>query len=193
MVTADKRWDGPDDAALVEAVRRGDAHAFGLLVDHHLDYLHAFISLRLPVPHLVDEITHETFVFAYHYLQQFTPGTAVRAWLQAIACNKIRAEIERYAREERNRINYAEHRQIEIALAESEVETSREVEALNDCLAKVPPPLRELLTLKYNQEHSTADIAQRLQRSLAWLRTTLCRLRQQLRECIERGVAKELS
>jgi RNA polymerase sigma-70 factor (ECF subfamily) len=193
MVTADKRWDGPDDAALVEAVQRGDAHAFGLLVDHHLDHLHAFISLRLPVPHLVDEITHETFVFAYHHLQQFTAGTAVRAWLRAIASNKIRAEIERYCREERNRINYAEHRQLEIALAESEVETSREVEALNDCLAKVPPPLRELLTLKYSQEHSTADIAQRLQRSLAWVRTTLCRLRQQLRECIERGVARELT
>jgi DNA-directed RNA polymerase specialized sigma24 family protein len=48
-----------------------------------------------------------------------------------------------------------------------------------------------LLTLKYHDEHPTADIAQRLQRSLAWVRTTLCRLRQQLRECIERAVAKE--
>jgi DNA-directed RNA polymerase specialized sigma24 family protein len=61
MVTTDIGRDEPDDAALVEAVQRGDAHAFELLVDHHLDHLHAFISLRLPVPHLVDEITHETF------------------------------------------------------------------------------------------------------------------------------------
>jgi RNA polymerase sigma factor (sigma-70 family) len=191
MVTTDIRRHEPDDAALVEAVQRGDAQAFGLLVDHHLDHLHAFISLRLPVSHLVDEITHETFVFAYHHIHQFTAGTAVRAWLRAIASNKIRAEIERYCREERNRINYAEHRQIEMALAETEAETSREIEALHDCLAKVPPPLRELLTLKYHDEHPTADIAQRLQRSLAWVRTTLCRLRQQLRECIERAVAKE--
>ena len=184
MVTTDTTRDEPNDTALVDAVQCGETQAFGLLVDHHLDHLHAFISLRLPVPHLVDEITHETFVFAYHHIHEFTAGSAVRAWLRAIAGNKIRAEIERYCREERNRLNYAEHRQIEIALSENEAESSREVEALNECLEKVPPPLRELLTLKYHDEHSTADIAECMNRSLAWVRTTLCRVRHQLRECI---------
>ena len=191
MVASDITQNGPDDLALVEAIQRGDIQALGRLVDRHLDHLHAFISLRLPVAHLVDEITHETFVFAYHHIQEFTTGTAVRAWLRAIASNKIRAEIERYCREERNRLHYAEHLQIEIALSENESETSREVEALNQCLEKVPPHQRELITLKYHDEHSTADIARRVQRSLAWVRTTLCRLRQELRECLKRTIAKE--
>ena len=191
MVTTETEPNPVNDETLLEAVQRGELHAFESLVDRHLDHIHAFISLRLPVPHLVDELTHETFVFAFRHIHEFAPGTAFRSWLRAIAANKVRAEIERYCREESNKLNYAEHRLIEDALNEPESQTSREAEALNDCLEKVPPPLRELLQLKYHDEHSTADIADRLQRSLAWVRTTLCRLRQPLRECIENALARE--
>ena len=191
MVTTETNPNPVDDLTLVEAVQRGELHAFESLVDRHLDHVHAFISLKLPVPHLADELTHETFVFAFRHIHEFTAGTAVRSWLRAIAANKVRAEIERYCREEANKLNYAEHRLIEAALNEPDSQPSREVEALNECLEKVPPHLRELLTLKYHDEQSTANIARRLQRSLAWVRTTLCRLRQQLPECIESVVAKE--
>ena len=34
--------------------------AFEQLVDAHLDQLRAFIALKLPVPHLIDEIAHAT-------------------------------------------------------------------------------------------------------------------------------------
>ena len=180
-----------NDLAFVEAVQRGEVQAFETLVDRHLDHIHAFVSLKLPVPHLVDEITHETFVFAFHRIREFTAGTAFRAWLRAIAANKVRAEIERYCREEKNKLNYAEHSMVVAALNELDAEDSREVDALNGCLEKIPHHLRDLLTLKYHDEHSTADIAQRLRRSLAWVRTTLCRLRQQLRECIEHVLARK--
>jgi RNA polymerase sigma-70 factor (ECF subfamily) len=191
MVTTETDPNPVNDETLLEAVQRGELHAFESLVDRHLDHVHAFISLRLPVPHLVDELTHETFVFAFRHIHEFAPGTAFRSWLRAIAANKVRAEVERYCREEFNKLNYAEHRLIETALDESDTQSSREVEALNDCLEKVPEHFRELLTLKYHDEHSTAAIADHFRRSLAWVRTTLCRLRQQLRECIERALANK--
>ncbi|MBI2926478.1 MAG: sigma-70 family RNA polymerase sigma factor [Verrucomicrobia bacterium] len=191
MLATDTYRTEVDDLALVEAVQRGELQAFEPLLDRHLDHVHAFISLRLPVPHLADEITHETFVFAFRHIHEFSAGTAFRSWLRAIAANKIRAEIERYCREEANKLNYAEHRLIEAAINEPDAQSSREVEALNHCLEKVPDHLRELLTLKYHDEQPTVAIAQRLQRSLAWVRTTLCRLRQQLRACIETALARE--
>ena len=46
-------------------------------------------------------------------------------------------------------------------------------------------PLRELITLKYRDDHDTNEIAVRLKRSLVWVRVSLFRVRQQLRECIE--------
>lgn len=183
----------PEDAQLVAAVQAGDLHAYEPLVGRHLDAIHAFVALKLPVPHLVDEITHETFVFAFRSIAKFTADTSFRAWLRAIAANKVRAEIERYYREERNRLAYTERRAIEDALQAAASPDSREVEALNDCLKDVPEKLRTLLNLKYHDENSSEEIASSLERSVAWVRTTLCRVRQQLRECIERKVKAQPS
>jgi RNA polymerase sigma-70 factor (ECF subfamily) len=179
------------DAHLVTAVLNGDIHAFDPVVERHLDCIHAFVALKLPVPHLADEITHETFVFAYRHLAQFTPGTSLRAWLRAIAANKVRAELERYAREERNRLAYAQRCALDEALAVPVQADSREIEALNDCLQAVPEHGRALLNLRYRDESSSEEIASRLGRSLAWVRTTLCRIRAQLRDCIERKLKAE--
>ena len=52
------------EASYVKAVQAGDTRAFEPLVDMHLDHLRAFVALKLPVAHLVNEIAHETFVFA---------------------------------------------------------------------------------------------------------------------------------
>jgi RNA polymerase sigma factor (sigma-70 family) len=104
-----------EEAALVAAVQGGDLQAFEPLVRRHLDAIHAFVALKLPVAHLVDELTHETFVVAFRCIEQFAPGTSFRAWLRAIAMNRIRAEIERQTRDERNRLAYSEQRILELA------------------------------------------------------------------------------
>lgn len=185
--------DTTEDTDLVAAVQSGNMEAFDPLVERHLDALHAFVALKLPVAHLVDEITHETFVFAFRRIAEFTPGTSFRAWLRAIAANKVRAELEHFSREERNRLAYAEQRALDDAIAEPAAPNSREVEALTECLEAVPDHLRALLNLRYHDESSSEEIAGRLRRSLAWVRTTLCRVRQQLHDCIERKLKSQPS
>lgn len=181
----------PDDADLIRAVRRGDLEAFGPLIDRHLAHVHAFISLRLPVPHLVDELAHETFVFAHRNLDRFEPGTSFLGWLRAIAANKVRAEIERYCRERSNRLGYAEQRLIEIAAAEPEEGAEREVEAMRRCLEELPGRLRGLLDMKYRDGCSAEEMARRENRSIPWIRTTLFRIRERLRACIEMRLSEE--
>lgn len=173
------------------AVQGGDVQAFEPLMERHLDALHAFISVKLPMPNLIDEIAHETLVFAFHHLNEFTAGTSFRAWLRAIALNRVRTEVERFLREERNRLAFAERCILEDAL--STTEAPWELDALNDCLDRLPDPLRELLQLRYRDEQSSEEIAGRFRRSLAWVRTTLCRVRQQLKECIERKLKAQPS
>lgn len=180
-----------EDARLVAAVQAGNLQAFEPLMERHLDALHAFVALKLPMPHLIDEITHETLVFAFRHLGEFTAGTSFRAWLRAIALNRVRTEVERFLREDRNRLAYAERRALEASLATPE--PSWELEALQDCLGRLPAPLRELLHLRYRDEQSSEQIAGRLRRSLAWVRTTLCRVRQQLKACIERRLKAQPS
>lgn len=183
--------DALEDAQLVAAVQAGEVHAFNPLVERYLDAIHAFVALKLPVPHLVDEIVHETFVFAFRGIAEFTPGSSFRGWLRAIATNKVRAEIERYGREERNRLAYSERRALDEALAEADSPDSRELEAMQDCLKTIPENLRNVLHLRYHDDSSSEEIARRLERSIAWVRTSLCRVRQQLRDCVKRKLKSQ--
>ena len=57
-----------EDDTLVQAVQRGDPDAFEPLIDRYLTHLRAFIALKAPVPHLVDELAHEPALKNYHLL-----------------------------------------------------------------------------------------------------------------------------
>lgn len=178
-------WSLLDDTALVLAVQRGEVRAFEPLVDRHLRHVHALVALRLPVPHLVDEITHETFVSAFHMMDRFTAGTNLHGWLRTIAGNLVRKELARYHREESNKLGYEALREIELAMGEDHENVSREAEALRECLDRVPANVRSLLDLRYRDDFTSEVIAGRLQKTAAWVRVTLHRVREQLRGCIE--------
>jgi len=184
-----------DPAALEEQlvleVQRGGLEAFGRLMDLHVRRLRTFLALRAPVPHLIDEIAHDTFVYAFHNIGRFQAGTAFYAWIRAIAENLLRAEIQRFSREQANQINYVESRLALQGALEKASGDAGGVEHLEECLSQVPPTLRELLDLKYRFAYSAAEIADAMGRSLAWVRTTLCRVRKQLRDCIRVKAAAE--
>lgn len=176
----------PAEADLIRAVQAGDTAAFEPLVDTHLDHVRAFIALRLPQPHLVDELAHETFVFAFRHLTGFTAGTAFRAWLRAIAANLMRAELQRFARAQANQLDYSRALLIEADLVAPQPADAAEVEYLRECLASLPPHARELIESKYTHNHPVAAIAARLQRTENSIWQALFRLRAQLRQCLER-------
>lgn len=178
-------WSQLDDTALVLAVQRGEVRAFEPLVDRHLGHVHAHVALRLPVAHLVDEITHETFVSAFRMMDRFTAGTNLHGWLRTIAANLVRKELARYHREEHNKLDYAARREVELAMTEDDEDVSGEAEALRGCLDAVPPNLKSLLELRYRDEFTSDVIADKLQKTAAWVRVTLHRIREQLRRCIE--------
>ena len=92
--------DDLPDGELIGRARRGDEQASTTLVDRHLVPVRAFVAMRLPINHVVDEITHETFVFAFTHLAGFELHGNFRAWLRSIAHNLVRRELLRFAREQ---------------------------------------------------------------------------------------------
>lgn len=178
------------DEGLVRAAQAGDSEAFAALLDAHLPHVRTFIALKAPVAQLVDEVAHDAFVFAYRHLAEFQAGTSFRAWVRAIAWNLLRAEVQRYAREQQNLDRLAAWH-VEAALADGDVgETSAGAEHLEHCLGELTGPLRELITLRYQEDCSTGEISVRLRRSLVWVRVSLFRVRAQLRDCIERKLGE---
>lgn len=185
---ANQTSNAADDVTLVRAAQAGDHDAFAALLDAHLPHVRTFLALKAPVPQLVDELAHDTFVFAFRHLDEFEPGTSFRAWVRAIAWNLLRAEVQRFAREQVNQEKFAAWQLAAWETSASESAPSAEADHLQSCLEQLDGPLRELITLKYREDHSTETIAARLKRSLVWVRVSLFRVRAQLRECIEAKV-----
>lgn len=184
-------YAGWHDDDLVRAVQAGEAEAFEPLLDRHLQHVRTFIALKAPVAHLIDEVAHESFVYAFNHIGSFTAGTSFRSWLHAIAWNLLRAEVQRFSREQANKARFAENQFWNLPGHKDDQPSAVETEHLEDCVRSMPEPMRQLLTLKYTQDCSSEEIASRLQRSIAWVRTVLFRVRQQLKECIEEKLGKE--
>jgi RNA polymerase sigma-70 factor (ECF subfamily) len=174
---------------LVIRVQQGDLAAFERLLNLHSSHLRAFVAMKLPIPHLIDEIAHETFVFSHRHIMDFTAGTDFGKWLRAIAFNLIRKETLRHQRLAKNQDKFLEHHFIQQSgLGDLSPELPLVI-FLEECLARLPEQQRKLLEHKYTLAESSREIASAFHQSEAWVRTTLCRVRTTLRQCIETKIA----
>ena len=170
---------------LVRDVQAGRLDSFEELIHDHASRLRAFVAMRLPVPHLIDELAHETFVFAYHHINEFQAGTDFGKWLRAIAFNLVRKETLRHKRVAKNNERYLEHCLIQSAPKGGMKPEAPVVAYLEECLDRLPEGQKSLLKMKYRLANSTREMAETAGQSEAWVRTTLCRVRTALRDCIE--------
>jgi RNA polymerase sigma-70 factor, ECF subfamily len=180
----------PADTELLRRVQVGDIEAFTPLVRRHLPLVRAFVALRLPVPNLADEITHETFVFAFVHIKECDPDKEFRSWLRAIAWNLVRAELQRFAREQANLSRFEQAQ-----LAGLNRGTGREIAAdeaifLEECLNQLPAEMRRLVEERYARGLSSEELGEVFQRTMEWVRVTLFRVRKQLRNCIEGKIVR---
>jgi RNA polymerase sigma-70 factor, ECF subfamily len=186
MSSITSRFEQLDEEALILRVKAGDVDAFEPLVDRYLANVRALLALRAPAVHLVDDLAHETFVYAFRNIGDFTAGTSFLSWLRAIAGNLLRAETQRFSREQANQLRFAEAQRLDHGSGEGLLGESDEAELLRQCVEELPGTMRALVSLKYRQERSSEQIAQELERSTAWVWTMLFRVRQQLKACIQR-------
>jgi len=170
---------------LVVKVQKGDLSAFERLLELHSSHLRAFVAMKLPISHLIDEIAHETFVFSHRHISDFKAGTDFGKWLRAIAFNLIRKETLRHQRLSKNREKFLEHHLVQESVRGDLTPDLPLVAVLEECLSKLPEQQRRLLERKYTLAESSREIAAAVGQSEAWVRTTLCRVRTSLRHCIE--------
>ena len=107
--------DHETETELVTRIQAGDLSAYEELLNNHSSRLRAFIAMKLPIPHLIDEIAHETFVFAHRHILDFEAGTDFGKWIRAIAYNLVRKETLRHKRLSNNREKFMEHYLLEQA------------------------------------------------------------------------------
>ena len=77
--------EGVDDHALIDAVRRGDRDAFGVVVDRETAAVYRACLRILARPHDAEDVTQEAFVTAYRAIGTFRGDGSLRGWLLRIA------------------------------------------------------------------------------------------------------------
>ena len=178
--------DTLDDA--LRRAQKGDPDAYGQVVAAYQARLRSFIAGYVPRATWVDDLAQQSFVSAYQSLRSFRVGTDFYAWLRQIAYNHLRAELERTNRRKRLESEYLE----EIAAAELDRRLDRDnpeedaLEALRDCVGRLPETSREIVLGHYRDGRPLAQIAGDLGRPAGSIKVTLFKIRVRLKECIEK-------
>jgi len=173
----DAAWHdgGVDDHALVAALRAGDRHAFGLLVDQETPMIYRACLRILGRPHDAEDVAQEAFLAAFRSIGGFRGEGSVRGWLMRIATRQaFRQLAQRRPTSDLEAIG-------EPVLADSSADPTRVVVKaerrgeIRDAVAALPDPYRETVALRFFGELSLAEIAETTGRPLNTVKTHLRR------------------
>jgi RNA polymerase sigma-70 factor (ECF subfamily) len=172
-----------NEAALIEAAKKGSATAFADLVRSHRDGLLRFLLTRSSSYADAEDALQDTLINAYRYLNSYDSRWRFSTWLYRIAIN-----------------NAAKHRSIETVelgdLSDAESDPLLECIAASE-KANLWMAARRLFNddvyaamwLRYVEDMSVKDISSVLERSVSWTKVNLLRGRKALGADLNRETA----
>ena len=152
----------------------------------------AYILALLPNWTDAEDVLQETSTVLWSKFDQFQPGSSFFAW----ACQIARFEVQRFQRTRRPQQLAFDDIALEL-LAQETILIADELEsrqqALAECVEKLPPETRQLLTLWYERGATGADVSEQLGCSIHMVYKTLKLTRRTLLRCVKRALAEERS
>lgn len=183
---------GPEDeAALIDRARAGSADAYCSLVRLHQPAVRSYVGRYLRGRDVIDDVAQEVFWAGYQSLGGFQ-GASLRFWLLGIARRRVALFLRQELQRRSHEMGELESGLLERHLGMVERDEprlpyhEREMEALRECLKRLPPDDAEIVGSYYGRAQTSAAIARRIGKSDAAVRMALMRLRQALRGCVER-------
>jgi RNA polymerase sigma-70 factor (ECF subfamily) len=169
----------PDTAPLAE---------FCVELTRHQPRLRGLVRCLLFDRAAVEDVLQDTNVTLLRKAADYRMGTDFWAWASQVARYQVLTHCKRLRRD---KLVFSE--ELIAMLAEEAGSRAADFDArraaLDACLAKLPPPQRQLLELRYGPKASIEDIARSLARSAGSIRQALFRIREALHACIERRLS----
>ena len=139
-----------------------------------------------------DDVLQETAVAVIESFDSYDGDRPFVAWAIGVARNQVGLYLRR---RRRDRLVFDEETVARLATAFAEVapEQSHRLNFLRDCLASLEGRARRLLELRYEGDLKPAIIGERTGMTANAVAKALQRIRDQLRECIERKSAEAAS
>jgi RNA polymerase sigma-70 factor (ECF subfamily) len=151
-----------------------------LFVRHH-GQLSAFVMTLWPDFSRADDVMQEVFLTVTAKAREFSLGTSFLAWGRAI----VRFKVIEMRRSAGLRSPSPEMLDSLTAACPDEWAGDDQLAALTKCLGQLAPKAREIVSLRYQREHSPPEIAALLSRSVNSINVALSKARAALRECMD--------
>lgn len=177
----------PDDGELIEKAKKGDEHAFELLVKKYQKAIYR-LTYRMTNDHFsADELALETFVRAYKALPRFKKGASFFNWIYTIgmrlSLNYLKKE-KRMVDADPEVMNAMSHREKHSDDMLDRVIAKETMEKIREAIGCLPEKLRTVLLLRIDEEMSYNEIAEVLRVPTGTVMSRLSRAREQLRKKI---------
>lgn len=167
-----------DERALMARVGAGDAAAFGLIVERHVQMLHALAWRMLGDPNEAEDVVQESLVKLWVNAKGWQPsGGGLGAWLRRVATN---ACLDRLRRPRATSDQGLPERADETPPVDALIDAERRRAAVQAAILALPDRQRAAIVLTYHEGVSNAEAATILGLGVKALESLLVRARQNL-------------
>lgn len=162
-----------------------DPATVSALVAKHRHEVLAYLYSALPDYHAVEDVFQEVCLVAVRKAAEFQDGTNFAAWARTIARNKLREQLRKRTGV---LLDDAFFESLDQAFDEARaaLDPDPRKEALRHCLSELQKGSRQLVSLRYDEGLDPSAIADRMGRSRASVNSLLQRIRELLRQCVDR-------
>jgi RNA polymerase sigma-70 factor (ECF subfamily) len=151
-------------------------------------HLYAFICSLLGGTRDASDVLQETNMVLWKKSGEFDPTREFLTWAYTFARYQVMAHTKRRSR---NRIVLDDDlvEQVAAVVAEDNQDLESRLQALDDCIGKLPERQRELVRRRYAEQASVKSLAGEYGQTATALAVLLHRVRLALGRCVERSVA----
>ncbi len=174
----------------IEKAKKGDQTAFTFLLNYYWSEVYSFMLKRTENETDAEDITIETFSKAFDKIATYNPEFQFNTWLISIAKNvhidmlrkkKSGLFIEITDKEEQKAYNIADTSPSK----EDELITEQNLSQLLQYIKELKPHYQEVIQLRYFQEMSYQEIADKIDEPLSNVKVKLIRAKKLLAEIIK--------
>jgi RNA polymerase sigma-70 factor, ECF subfamily len=183
-----------EESILIGEAQRGSRSAFTQLLRLHQGRVRAYLARYIGNRDIVDDLAQETFLSAYSELASYRGEAPFALWLTGIARHRALKHLrsEEYRRTSEGRLLAAALASWRAERAADEGAVSShdaELCALRECVKKLPETSSLIIDEYYMKGRRVSELARHLGKKESALKMTLLRVRDALRECIDRNVS----
>ncbi len=177
--------------AQIEKAKQGNQSAFTFLLNYYWSEVYSFMLKRTENETNAEDITIETFSKAFDKINSYNPEYQFNTWLISIAKNvhidmirknKSNLFVEISEDEDYKRYNIADT----TPSKEDELITEQNLSQLLQYIKELKPHYQEVIQLRYFQEMSYQEIANKIEEPLSNVKIKLLRAKKILAEIINK-------